>query len=119
MDKPVILMLCNNAPNQIALANKMHAALGIDFIIVENKTTKRKLSLQNIWNKLRYKTIDDAWFDMLSFYKRTFPAFPTTNISFTTDINSAQTETIIKRLKPGLILVSGTRIIKNNIIIKL
>ncbi|MBL0053726.1 MAG: hypothetical protein IPP29_20615 [Bacteroidetes bacterium] len=116
MDKPVILMLCNNAHNQIALANKMHTLLGIDHIIVENKITKRKLSLQNIWNKLRYKTIDDAWFNMLSFYKNKFPAFPATNVSFTIDINSAETESIIKTLKPDLILVSGTRIIKNNII---
>lgn len=114
-----IVFLCGNQHNHIALAHKVAANHELIGIILEEKTTKG-ITLLNaipkIIDKLFFSEINNAWHNLIQHYKNSYKGFPQTEIFKTSSVNSTRVIEIIERLKPDLIMVSGTSLIKKPLI---
>lgn len=116
-----IVLLCSDNPNQIALANKISTRFGLTGIVIEEpKKKKRKFSFPEIREKILDRTIfywiRNAWQEMLQYYRNAYPAFPKIEKTRVTKINSPETIDFIKKLNPDLLMVSGTSIVRKEIL---
>lgn len=115
-----IVLWIGNESNQKALANKIHEKFQIAGIVTESRVSKRKLTLkiiiQKIYEKLFLKEIGRSWFGMLSFYNKKFPAYPDVPRLDVENINSENVFDFTTELKPDLVVVSGTRMIKKKLL---
>ncbi|HYG53026.1 MAG TPA: formyltransferase family protein [Flavobacteriales bacterium] len=115
-----LVMWINDAPNQAALAHKMHQRFGLAGIVVETKTgsTKRKIGEipGKIYEKLFLKEINASWFGMLDFYSSSYPALPLVPKMEVENINSNQAFEFTKNINPDVVLVSGTRLIREKLL---
>lgn len=79
-----IVLWVGNEPNQMALAQKIHAQFPISGIVTESKKIKSKITIlklsEKIIEKLFLGSISKSWFGMLDFYKKTYPAWPNVNL---------------------------------------
>jgi len=115
-----IILWIGNESNQVALANKIHHVYPIDTIFVEIKKSKKKITpiliFEKIIEKLFLSKISKAWFNMLSHYRLMYPNFPNVKIVHVENINCELVYNQSKALNPNLIIVSGTRLIKENLL---
>jgi len=115
-----LVLWIGDEPNQVALANKLAGQFDIAGIVIEHKVPKRKLTLKKIAEKLFERLflfeIDKAWFGMQAFYKTKYPQLPMANIITVKNINSDEVYKFSKSINPDLIIVSGTRLIKNKML---
>ncbi len=114
-----IVMLCGNQPNHLALAHKVaakHELLGI--VLEEKKSSGVTLFnvVPKLIDKLFFSEINEAWAKLMQHYQNSFKGFPATEIFKTSSINSNRVVEIIEKLKPDLVMVSGTSIIKKPLI---
>ncbi|HCB62190.1 MAG: hypothetical protein A2W93_10715 [Bacteroidetes bacterium GWF2_43_63] len=112
-----ILMIIGNEPNQRALANKIHAEFPLSAIITESRKSKRKITLRKVFEKiierLFLSSIDKAWFGLHTYYKSKYPDFPDVPNIDVENINKDPAYQFAKKIHPDLIIVSGTRLVKN------
>lgn len=117
-----IVLLCASLPHQVALANKIASEFNLVGIVVEqkNKVKGKKFTLENIFTKLVYKIafrqIGNAWSKMLDYYKQRYSKFPDTKILEVNNINDASVKSFITAAKADLVMVSGTSMIRKNIL---
>jgi methionyl-tRNA formyltransferase len=117
-----IVLLCSGQHNQVALANKVTAGFNLAGIIIEQPLAKKvaAFSLAQLLEKLLDRTffisLHRTWFNLLDAFKKEYPAFPDTQKITVQSINSEVSVDFIKRLQPDLIMVSGTSIVKTNIL---
>ncbi len=117
-----IVMLIGNAPNQIALVQKVAEHFDIVGVLVETRRVKRgKTSPGKIVEKLLDRTlfmvIRSSWFSMLNHYRVHYGTLPEgLRVAHTENINDPAAEGFIREVRPDLLLVSGTRILRSNII---
>jgi folate-dependent phosphoribosylglycinamide formyltransferase PurN len=115
-----IILWIGNEPNQKALANKLHSVFPITGIVLETRISKRKFTLRLILEKVIEKiflsSIWKSWWGMLEYYEKKYPNYPKTEILEVENINSEKAYDFTKECKPDLILVSGTRMIKENML---
>lgn len=111
-----IVLWIGNEPNQKALANKLHEIFPITAIVTETRQTKTKFTarviIEKIIEKLFLSAIGKAWWGMLKYYNEKYPKYPNTAILDVENINSEMAYNFTDKHKPDLILVSGTRLIK-------
>lgn len=115
-----IVLWVVNESNQRALANKVHAVFPLSGIVTETRHSKRKLSAgiiaEKIFEKLLLSKIGKAWWNMKSYYEKKYPSFPATAMLDVENINSDEAYEFTKALEPDLILVSGTRLVKDKML---
>ena len=117
-----IVLLCDGGQNQIALANKIAERFQLaGFVIdkhVSNKKTKPTVSklFERVLNKTVFISIRNAWFGLLDHYKKTYPSFPKTASVAVNNVNDPETISFINEVKPDLVMVSGTALLKKNIL---
>lgn len=115
-----IILWIGNEPNQKALANKLHAVFPITAIVTETRQSKRKLTIwliiEKIIEKLFLSSIGKGWWGMLKYYEEKYPKYPNTEILDVENINSESVFDFTNNYKPDLIMVSGTRIIKEKML---
>jgi methionyl-tRNA formyltransferase len=58
----------------------------------------------------------DAWRDMLANYKKRFPDYPDTEILEVENINSDEAFDFTNKLQPDLVIVSGTRLVRKQLL---
>lgn len=112
-----IVMWCGDAPNQKALAQKIHRQFGLTAIILDKKikvrTSGRKTSFWEKINKaIQFWPIHLAWTGMLKKYNSQFPAWPLVPILELNNINSKEAFNFTSKHQPDVIVVSGTSMIK-------
>jgi len=111
-----IVLWIGNESNQKALANKIHELYPISGIVLETRTKKKKLTLGPFFSKaierIFLPSIGRAWWGMKKRYDDTYSDYPKTKILHVTKINQPEVFDFTKELKPDLILVSGTGLIK-------
>ncbi|MDA3818847.1 MAG: formyltransferase family protein [Candidatus Delongbacteria bacterium] len=115
MNKPNIILWCGHQANQKALANKLHAAIGLSGIVLENPqraTSFNKITLTRIYQRIRFNKLHKTWYGLLNKYERKYPAWPDVPILNTGNINNDEVRRFSEQLKPDVILVSGTRLVK-------
>lgn len=114
-----IVLLCGDQSNQHALASKVSKDFNLVGIALEAKRSNHRLEfsflLSKITDRLFFYKINSSWKAMLNYYKEKFPPAKTVTAVFE-NINSEEAIDFIKKLKPDLIMVSGTRLIKNKLL---
>jgi methionyl-tRNA formyltransferase len=114
-----IVLLCGNQHNHIALAHKVAAKHDLIGIILEDKPAKGVTlfnAIPKIIDKLFFSKISNAWRNLMLHYKNSYKGFPQTEIFKTSSINTTRVIEIIELLKPDLIMVSGTSLIRKPLI---
>jgi methionyl-tRNA formyltransferase len=117
-----IVLLCASMPHQVALANKIASEFNLAGIVVEKKSVMKakKLTLKNIAAKFVYKIafrqIANAWSKMLDYYKHRYIQLPDTKVLEVANINDDTVKNFITAAKADLVMVSGTSMIRKNIL---
>tara|TARA_Y100001968_G_C19374851_1_gene727070 strand:- start:681 stop:1520 length:840 start_codon:yes stop_codon:yes gene_type:complete len=124
-----IILLCSSQANQKALAHKIHKKFELDKIIVKipGGNAGRKLIYKKFFYKLNSFLASlftlfqfrNAWFNMLNYYLDNYPDFPIEPEAYVTDINQMIVGKIIDNSKPDLVLISGTNLLKEDILNKI
>jgi len=114
-----IFLLCNSQSNQVALANKIFREFQIDKIHIWEKKEK-KLFFYSIKNLIAhiftFFKFRNSWINMLNYYGKIYKEFPLKPSLILNDVNSTEYKEIIKKDKPDLVLVSGTNLLKKELI---
>jgi len=115
-----IVMWIGNEPNQKALANKINEIYPLSGIITESRKSVRKytikLIVEKIIEKIFLRQIGNSWRGMLDYYNQSYPNYPNTKIIDVENINSDIAYNFTMDLEPDLVLVSGTRLIKEKML---
>ena len=111
-----IVLWIGNKPNQRALANKIHSIYPVSGIIVESRNTKTKITIDKIVERLFLSSISNAWKGMQNFYNDKYPSYPDVKILNSKNINSDEALQFTDEIAPDLIIVSGTRMIKEKML---
>ncbi len=115
------ILLCNSNYNQIALANKLAEKTNLVGIVVETKNESKKkrslkLKFEGLLDRTVFFQIRNSWIRLQNFYQNNYPGFPETSLIYVENINSPKTIKFISKFEPDLIAVSGTRIIKKEVL---
>lgn len=115
-----IILWIGNEPNQKALANKIHAVIPLSGIITESRVHKSKITFKKIVEKIIEKiflpSIAKSWWGMKKHYDKQYPDFPKAELLDVENINADAAYEFTKRLNPDLIILSGTRLVKEKMI---
>ena len=115
-----IVLWIGNEENQKALANKIHALYPITGIITETRIHKPKITsvkiFEKVIEKLFLRSIGQAWRGMKTFYRTKYSSYPQTHMLDVENINSEVAYQFTKELSPDLIIVSGTRLVKEKML---
>jgi methionyl-tRNA formyltransferase len=115
-----IVLWIGDGTNQKALANKIYSMHKIDLIIIERKNVKVKLTfsriIQSVVDKLFFSSLNNAWSDMLSYYQSNYNTYPSAQIIYTDNINDDESYKATTYIEPDLIIVSGTRMIREKLL---
>lgn len=111
-----IVAWIGNEPNQKALVNKLHLEFPLAAIVTETRASKRKITfrilIEKVIEKLFLSSIGKAWWEMLKQYDKAFPTFPAVEILDVENINSEEVYQFTAKHNPDVIIVSGTRLVK-------
>lgn len=115
-----VVLLTGNASNQAALAVKVAAAFELAGIVIEKRITKKKKRsfkkyIDAVLDRILFGKLRNAWFRMLEYYASKYK-FPPVDICEVSSINSKATLDFLQKVKPDLVMVSGTSMIKSEIL---
>ncbi len=115
-----IVLWIGNESNQKALAHKIHKDFPLAGIITETRNAKSKLSfkklIEKVYEKVFLSEIGAAWWGMKSHYEKIYPHYPEVPTLDVENINSESASSFTNELKPDLIIVSGTRLVKEKML---
>lgn len=115
-----VVMWIDGQANQKALANKIAARFNLAGIVIEKKEVRRKITLKKIYQKIIDKiflsSITNAWFGMLQQYNEKYASYPDAPITVVENINSEAALAFTQKINPDLIIVSGTRMVKEKML---
>ena len=115
-----IVLWIGNEANQKALANKIHEKFPLAGIVTETRQKKSTLTVKKIFVKLIERLflgkIGKAWFGMMKYYEKRFPVYPAVPLLNTTNINDDKVFLFTTEKNPDLIVVSGTRLIREKLL---
>ena len=119
-----ILMLTNAAPNQAALARKIHAKYPLAAIVSvspdrapKNSNRKRMVDLiRRAAGALAGRPLGVAWQMMQRHYAREFSGLPDVQVLHTHDINSREVSALAAEIAAELVVVSGTNLLRQPLI---
>ncbi len=115
-----LLLWLGNESNQKALANKLANDFNIVGIVTESRHHKRKITLNKIlhslYEKIFLSAINKAWWGMKDYYDHKYTDYPLIKRINVENINSEEAYNFSKNLKPDLIIVSGTGLVKDKML---
>ncbi len=119
-----IIFIGDGHSNQRALANKIHNLTKLNIIIVctakKNKKLQMRLIAKRVWQLIALLITGlkfrKSWFGTLSYFEEKYKSFPNLPILYCNDVNDKVVHDTINKIKPDLVLVSGTNLLKDNII---
>jgi folate-dependent phosphoribosylglycinamide formyltransferase PurN len=116
-----IVVWCGSASNQKALVNKIAAAYKISGIVIDTGLRKRRkrnwIQLPGkILDRIRFRKVYAAWNSLLKQYDSEFPNWPDIPTLRVEGINDHKAKSFTDEIRPDLILVSGTALIKEPLI---
>jgi folate-dependent phosphoribosylglycinamide formyltransferase PurN len=106
----------------VALANKVAARYNLAGIVIQESQPKKinKFSWSQLFEKLLDRTIfigiRNTWIKLMNSYQQQYPTFPSIESIIVSNINSDSTVNFIRQIEPELVIVSGTSLLKNNIL---
>jgi methionyl-tRNA formyltransferase len=115
-----LLLWIGNEPNQKALANKLAEEFNVIGIVTESRKQNRKITVKRLFDSL-YERIflspmNKAWWGMKNYYEQKYIEYPDVKHIDVENINKEEAYNFSRELNPDLIIVSGTRIVKNKML---
>ncbi|MBA2498947.1 MAG: hypothetical protein H0V30_04405 [Chitinophagaceae bacterium] len=119
--KKKLVLWCGNAPNQKALANKIHMQFGLAGIVIDKKKKSLKKTttgnlVQRIVNRIRFNKIDVAWKTLQRNYDYAYSDWPVVPLLEVDSINDENVKLFVTDISPDLIIVSGTGLVKEQLL---
>lgn len=115
-----IVLWIGNGANQKAFANKLNSLYPISTIFIESRKKKKTLQLSKVITKILdltiFHSIHRAWNNLMSYYNETFPRLPEVKCFCVSNINDESVYNETSKINPDLILVSGTSLIKEDLL---
>ncbi len=119
-----VVILTNCQGNQIALANKIAAKADVAGIVFSKNIPRRRpglskrlsLSANGLANRTIGRAFIRTWFELLDNYHVQFPSPPSSEIINVDNVNDPPTVELISRVKPDLVVVSGTNLVGRKVI---
>lgn len=115
-----ILLWIGNESNQIALASKIEKEFGLAGVVLETRISKRKTSLKKLIEKVIesvfLRKIGTAWISMKNYYSEKFSLPSKVRTLNVENINSEEAYNFSSEIEPDLIIVSGTRLVKEQML---
>jgi folate-dependent phosphoribosylglycinamide formyltransferase PurN len=112
-----LLLLCNEQPNQAALAHKLARVCELAGVVVSANVPRApaRRRVRRFANRAASATVGrpfrDAWFSILARYAAEYGDFPEVPRTDVANVNDSPTLAAIESLQPELIAVSGTNIV--------
>jgi methionyl-tRNA formyltransferase len=115
-----ILLWIGNEPNQKALANKLAEKFNVVGVITETRTSKRKITpnkiINSVFEKIFLSSINKSWWGLHAYYNKKYKNYPNVKRLDVENINSIEAYDFTVEQTPDLIVVSGTRLIKDKML---
>jgi folate-dependent phosphoribosylglycinamide formyltransferase PurN len=115
-----IVLWIGDEGNQKALANKIHAFMPLEGLVLEKRHFKRKFTIKGIvfglFDRLALFSIRNAWVILQNKYDNKYPAYPEVKTLSVENINASSVFDFTKSIGPDLVIVSGTRLIKEKLL---
>lgn len=115
-----VVLWLGNESNQKGLAHKIAAVTEVAGIVIETRVLKQKwtigLLIKKIIGRLFFIQISNAWSGMKAFYAKRYSEFPKTPTLEIANINNEDVAKFTSNLKPDLVIVSGTSLIKKKLL---
>ncbi len=115
-----ILLWIGDEPNQKALANRINEAFPLSGIVTECRVHKPKHTLkktiEKIIEKIFLDSIGKSWWGLQKYYNQLYPDYPRVERLEVENINTDEAYEFSKKINPDLILVSGTRLVKDKML---
>jgi methionyl-tRNA formyltransferase len=117
-----LLLLCNEQPNQAALAHKLAGVSELVGLVVSANVPRApaRRRARRFANRAASATVGrpfrDAWFSMLARYASEYGDFPDVPRTEVANVNDSATLAAVESLRPDLIAVSGTNIVAQALI---
>ncbi len=118
-----VVLLCNPQGNQRALAHRISNVVPLAAIVVvrpqgpQHRAAKDPVARLGGFGRraagfaLGYP-LRRAWFRMLRHYDGLYPRFPDVAQEKVADVNAPEVERLVHRVRPDLVVVSGTNLVK-------
>ena len=119
-----IIVFCEDQPNQQALVNKINQNIDISDLVLLNQGIKTKQKIKQKRERiikafqvlLTFAKYRRVWFGLLAYYQKKYPSFPIKPALIVRDINHRSVINFIECEKPDLVVVSGTNLLKDELI---
>ena len=115
-----VVLWIGNGANQKALANKIGNSFKIEAIVVENTLKQKKSGLAayifKVSSRLFFPVISRSWSELMDHYKKRYPDYPASKLVKVDSINHPHTFALTKSIQPDLIIVSGTSLIRTELL---
>jgi len=115
-----IVIWCGESPNQKALANKLSQLFPIAGIVIDRKkhivNSSQAGIIWKITDRICFRKLYNSWTSMLKGYNKDFPVWPDVPVLKADTINSKAVKDFTENLKPDLIVVSGTSLVKKPVL---
>jgi len=120
-------MLCGPQGNQKALSHRINNLVSLDGLIIIQKIQSGNISIFKLilrfWQRfstvLTFFIYRRAWVNMLRHYNSRFNDFCISPNLFCDDVNDSAVASFISDFKPDLVVVSGTNLLKDPLIIEI
>ena len=113
-----VLFLAGDAPHHRALANKIHAIHPLTAIalVKPRRNAKKAKFLTRLTSITIGYPLRRAWVNMLSIYAAKYPSYPAVQVTSHENVNAASVSNVVQSIKPDLVVVSGTNLLKKGVI---
>lgn len=125
MDTPLssssrIVLWCDGGANQKALAHKVASRFELAGVVIEKRAVRRRLlsrrTAKRIFERLFFAEADDCWRRLLARYQERFLEFPDVETLTVENINCGETAELVRRSGATVVLVSGTRLVRERLL---
>lgn len=115
-----IIALIGDQPNHRFLCERLDREFGLDSIVIVNKGSISKHSITHrVIKKAISFPLSSAWNHMQSTFKRKLKGLKNDKVLNVDNVNSEKVLSLIENIKPELVIVSGTNLLKAELISKI
>ncbi len=119
-----VLILTNRQGNQVALVNKIANEADLVGVVLSRNIVRRRPDaakrLRFLLNGVAGRSVGRpfvrTWFELLDRYNSLYPDLPGNEVVEVDNINDPTTVATIERLSPELVVVSGTNLLRTDVI---
>lgn len=112
-----VMLLCDGAANQRALACRLSCVVELSAVaVIRPLPRKPERLMPRLMRGIAGYPLRRAWLSLLTQYDSTYPKFPCVPLSYHEGVNSDGLLTLVGKIQPDLVVVSGTDLLRRPLI---